>query len=60
MASASKMLCLYLFFLSFWLSGKADSGQQDYGQQLMRCLVVATLPEEMVRLAVQFAHSTIM
>lgn len=54
-------LCFYSFSFNaempFWLSGKAESVQQDYGQQLMSYLVVATLPEEMVLLAVQFAHS---
>lgn len=44
--------------MPFWLSGKAESVQQDYGQQLMSYLVLAMLPGEMmVLLAAQFVHS---
>lgn len=49
----------FLFYaeMPFWLSGKAESVQQDYGQQLMSYLVLAMLPGEMVLLAAQFVHS---
>ena len=46
--------------MPFWLSGKAESVQQDYVQQLMSYLVLATLAGEMmVLLAAQFVHTSI-